>query len=642
MKHILYICHDARFHGAQLLSLAIVTHLSRRLGFSVTTVLLDEGELIPRFEEVSTVVNFWKLSAEEQDVLLATCRRKTSMCIANTVVSGRILPQLKAHSYRVVSLIHELPTLIRAYKLESVVDAIASQADVVVFPSSYVSERFETFSRVLHALKIRPQGLYTELQVESDCSLPQLKAQMGIPYDAKVVLGVGFADFRKGVDLFIQVAALAAKSNPALHFIWLGRLHQDLSEWLAHDIELAGLMGRVHLVGQKTNVSPYYQLADLMLMTSREDPFPSTVMEAISAGAYVVGFENAGGFVDLMTQGCGELVPYLDIHAMAKAVGHALASHCDQERRQGRMALSEEKFSFDSYVIDLIRYATPEIGVSVVVPNFNYGSLIYDRLKSIALQDYPPLEIIVLDDCSIDQSRSEIERFVADFGECIAIRTVFSDSNSGSVFAQWKKGLEQVAGELVWIAEADDVAAPNFLSSLVPYFADTKMSLAFSQSRQINGEGIEIAPDYLEYVSSVDPEHWNQDYINDGDDEIRRFMAIKNTIPNVSAVLFRRPPDLGFMSRVMEYRVAGDWVFYLELLRQGKLAFCARSLNGHRRHAGSQTSQLAAQQHFNEIVEVQNWVDRTFDGDANMRARCLEYREFLRRYFGLPEAVGSS
>jgi O-antigen biosynthesis protein len=641
MKHILCISHDAHFHGAQLLSLAIVTSLSRRLGFEVTVVLLNEGELIPRFEEVSTVVEFWKLSAEEQDAFLAACRRKTSMCIANTVVSGTVLPQLKAHGYRVVSLIHELPTLIRAYKLEGVARCIAETADAVVFPSTYVSTRFESFALVKGREAIRPQGQFNPPSTRSAADVAECRKGIGLPEGAPVVLGVGFADIRKGIDLFVQNAAILFRRRPDLHFVWVGNLHQDLAEWIMHDVDLAGLRGRMHFVPKSPDISMYYQLADILLVTSREDPFPSTVMEGISAGAYVIGFDGAGGFVDLLGGLCGEAVPYLDLDALSHAVERAIDSHCSKAARRARVEHARLHFSFDDYVDFVLGLARPPLSVSAVVPNYNYGSLIYERLKSIALQDYSPSEIIVLDDFSTDHSRSEIERFVADFGACVPIRTLFSDRNSGSVFAQWKKGLEQATGELVWIAEADDVAAPDFLSSLAPRFAESEVCLAYSQSRQLDGEGQEIAPDYLEYVSSIDPVHWLQDYINDGVDEIRRFMAIKNTIPNVSAVLFRRPADLAFVTQVMQYRVAGDWMFYLHLLRRGKLAFSARALNGHRRHAGSQTSQLAAQQHFDEVASVQDWIDSTWGGDADTRARSQEYREFLKGYLGLAKAASA-
>jgi len=55
-------------------------------------------------------------------------------------------------------------------------------------------------------------------------------------------------------------------------------------------------------------------------MTSREDPFPSTVLEAMDVEVPVIGFQDAGGFKDIVTENTGVLVPYLDVNEMTKAV----------------------------------------------------------------------------------------------------------------------------------------------------------------------------------------------------------------------------------------------------------------------------------------------------------------------------------
>ena len=60
--------------------------------------------------------------------------------------------------------------------------------------------------------------------------------------------------------------------------------------------------------------------------------------------------------------------------------------------------------------------------------------------------------------------------------------------------------------------------------------------LAYSQSRQIDEEGRELAPDYLEYTADISQTKWQSSYVRGGLDEIRDTLAVKNTIPNVSAV----------------------------------------------------------------------------------------------------------
>jgi len=66
--------------------------------------------------------------------------------------------------------------------------------------------------------------------------------------------------------------------------------------------------------------------------------------------------------------------------------------------------------------------------------------------------------------------------------------------------------------------------------------------------------------------------------------------VVKNTIPNVSAVLFRRGELLEVLQEDLEFitsfKVAGDWAAYSAVLRTGRLAFVNIPLNNHRRDAG--------------------------------------------------------
>ena len=142
------------------------------------------------------------------------------------------------------------------------------------------------------------------------------------------------------------------------------------------------------------------------LMTSREDPFPSVVLQALDAGLPVVGFEGAGGFVELLSRGCGVLVPFWRHRRDGgrRAATARLARRSATTSAAGREILARE-FSFLNYarvLVELVSARRPK--VSVVVPNYNYARHLPARLKSIVNQTYPPHEIIFLDDCSSDDS----------------------------------------------------------------------------------------------------------------------------------------------------------------------------------------------------------------------------------------------
>ena len=119
-----------------------------------------------------------------------------------------------------------------------------------------------------------------------------------------------------------------------------------------------------------------------------------------------------------------------------------------------------------------------------------------------------------------------------------------------------------------------------------------------------------LAENYLDYVADIDRSRWTSDFRSTGTDEISRALAVKNTIPNVSAVVFRRRQLERVLRDHLEemscYRNAADWLCYLRLLAAGgSVAFTARSLNNHRRHDRSVTISAADHRHLAEIGAMQ-------------------------------------
>ncbi len=76
--------------------------------------------------------------------------------------------------------------------------------------------------------------------------------------------------------------------------------------------------------------------------------------------------------------------------------------------------------------------------VSVIVPNYNHARFLRQRIDTILAQTFQDFELILLDDCSTDESRTILREYTSDK----RVRLEFNEVNSGSPFKQWKKGLE--------------------------------------------------------------------------------------------------------------------------------------------------------------------------------------------------------
>jgi len=245
--------------------------------------------------------------------------------------------------------------------------------------------------------------------------------------------------------------------------------------------------------------------------------------------------------------------------------------------------------------------------------------------------------LIVLDDASGDDSVEVLEQLAVEYE--VPLRLVRNEVNSGSVFRQWAKGVELARGEFVRIAEADDLSEPECLERLIAAMPDKSVVMAYCQSEQIDGEGNTLASTYLEYTNDVSRDHWLRAYRRPGIDEIRECLAIKNTIPNVSAALFRRDALLNALHRefdtICSFRIAGDWVTYIAVLAQGDIAFVPESLNLHRRHSSSVTIGGDKRPHMLEILRVQRIVAERYGLQDATAAMVARYDEHLRVHFGL-------
>lgn len=196
-------------------------------------------------------------------------------------------------------------------------------------------------------------------------------------------------------------------------------------------------------------------------------------------------------------------------------------------------------------------------------------------------------------------------------------------------------------GDLVWIAEADDLADPDFLEVTVPAFKSPGVVLSYCQSRQMASDGTILCEHYLDYTADISQEKWRSAYVEDGVREIRQAMSVKNTIPNVSAVVFRRDVLAQALDEVADQltklRVAGDWLVYVAVLARGDIAFTPRSLNSHRRHQHSVTVSNFNLLQLKEILQMQADIRENFEVPPEISDRASAYAQSLFLQFGLAD-----
>lgn len=141
----------------------------------------------------------------------------------------------------------------------------------------------------------------------------EIRKELGIPLDAKVVLSVG--EVNKNKNHKVGIEALAKLNDPDVYYVICGRgplmdAHKELAKEL-------GVGDRVVLTGYRTDVADFYKMADVFLFPSFREGLPVAVMEAMASRLPVVATKIRGSS-DLVQQGA--LFDPTDADGMAKAI----------------------------------------------------------------------------------------------------------------------------------------------------------------------------------------------------------------------------------------------------------------------------------------------------------------------------------
>ena len=114
--------------------------------------------------------------------------------------------------------------------------------------------------------------------------------------------------------------------------------------------------------------------------------------------------------------------------------------------------------------------------VSVIIPVYNAEKYVKQAIDSVKKQTYTNYEIIVIDDCSTDNSVSKIE------GVDIFIKL---KKNSGAAIAR-NKGIQVAKGEYIAFLDADDIWMENKLEEQVNFMKKNKIAFSFSSYYYLN------------------------------------------------------------------------------------------------------------------------------------------------------------
>lgn len=359
---VLFITHDGKRTGAPIFLLNLIGWISANQLFEFEVLMGTDGELRPLFERLgathayshappplpippkpslykrflyefkiiprptSWTYETWiahQLQQHKTKLKQHYENAQIDIIYSNTITNGTILEFLSSLNCKVITHVHELKYWIDHAGAENFA-LVTKHSDKYIAASEAVRQNLvNNYDISDNSISVVHEFIPLPPSLPERSSIEVLKTQLGIDGSAFVVVGGGTETWRKGKDLFVQLASRVHAMRPTqnLSFVWVGGWEDSILEaQIRHDFLTLNLEGFVQFVGQVSNPLEYFAMGNVFTLVSREDPFPLVCLEAGLLGLPIICFKDAGGMPEFVESDAGFVVPYLDIEAMALRV----------------------------------------------------------------------------------------------------------------------------------------------------------------------------------------------------------------------------------------------------------------------------------------------------------------------------------
>lgn len=260
--------------------------------------------------------------------------------------------------------------------------------------------------------------------------------------------------------------------------------------------------------------------------------------------------------------------------------------------------------------------------VSVVVPSYNYASYLEKRIDSILNQTYSNIEIIVIDDCSTDNSVEVLQKYALHPRITLVVR----EQNGGWISAN-NQGVELAKGEYVLFAQCDDVCDLTMIGRLVESMqSHPSAGISFCRSLLVDESGSSLGEDYEARESSFKVRCETDTLLQKK--EMSVFLLHSCVIPNLSAVLIRRECFNVVGGFPKDYPACSDWAWFLNIAEYYGVAYVAEPLNHFMQHGETIRSltkdKVLYEEYFRLLLSNQNKLVLSFVERSNARLRIME------------------
>ena len=512
------IGHDDTNSGAPRTAWALQRSLINDLKLNCIVILINDGPLLQSYKDNGPTFVFKGLNESHMNAVFKYANRSLNV-VTNTVISSVFGQLAQDYGHTHIALVHENADT-GFWPPQMFANAL--NADLCVFPGEGVAQAAFELCNVdaQNNVAIRPQGIYRdnfpELSLEECYS--SVRLELGIPTDSKIVLGCGKIEPRKGVDIFFETADLLLKhKNENIYFVWVGDLPADKCDDRDWAEQLLGQ--RINLptsncivIGGCTKADRYFQACDVFYLTSRKDPFPGVVLEAMACKKPIIAFNGTTDVGNAFNDGIGGfLFAQFEVSKAAEQIlSYITNPHTahDAGVHNENVIKNEYVFSkYASYIIEktkALQSARSEYKsiVSFIVPVFKTPLLYLQQLiSSLENQSYPFWELCLAGG-NLDKDVSAFLKY-----KMLASRRIkyveTSPSEQGISFNS-NAAISISSGKYLALLDHDDLVSANCVQEIVLAHEENNCDFVYTAEDKVDCSGLHYFNPVYKYPFSED------------------------------------------------------------------------------------------------------------------------------------------
>lgn len=482
---VLFVSHAADHSGAPISLSILLRHFCATTGWEARVLLKKDGPNRGLFDALAPTWNFGPGPADRARARKEVRRFAPDLIYSNTAMNGDVLADLEKHqavAADVAVLVHVRDRMGLSLLGGSGRDHFLHRSGRLLAVSAAVErELVSGFGFAPERIGRGPVCLdVAATRAAAGADRAAVRAALGVPEGGLLIGNAGQLIPRKGPDLFVEAAAELVRRHPEperLRFVWIGDADPDGRTRAAATAaaRAAGLGDQILFAGLRENPQPELAALDLLLMTSRDDPFPRVVLEAGLHGVPSVAWEAAGGACEFLEpsaqppagaiagRGREELAPL----ALA-AAAHGLLADSARLAEAGQVARQRAE-GFD--IADVGPAVVAEVEAFAAASRRAGSPPQPEPSEPSTLPELPPSPtwaVLLLSSGEEEADRRSLASVAQEVGGTEAVLVVKEGASLASALADLPEGVDLVA-PLV----AGDTCCPGRLARMLAFAAAT-------------------------------------------------------------------------------------------------------------------------------------------------------------------------